>query len=99
MLILGIHFRQAEFRLELHCRLGESRRHGAAGAAPRRPEIDQQGNVGAFGMRIKAGGIKFKRIALPDVNVSKIGSQDWLRDQFGMGVKNIVSEVREMLKK
>jgi transketolase len=45
------------------------------------------------------GGIKFKRIALPDVNVSKIGSQDWLRDQFGMGVKNIVSEVREMLKK
>lgn len=45
------------------------------------------------------GSVKFKRIALPDVNVSKIGSQDWLRDQFGMGVVDIALAVKEMVKK
>jgi transketolase len=44
------------------------------------------------------GGINFKRIALPDVNVSKIGSQDWLRDQFGMGVNDIVKAIKAMVK-
>ena len=43
------------------------------------------------------GGIKFKRIALPDINVSKIGSQDWLRDQYGMGVNDIVKEIKAMV--
>ncbi len=45
------------------------------------------------------GGCKFKRIALPDVNVSRIGSQDWLRDQYGMGVADIVKAAKEMLGK
>jgi len=44
------------------------------------------------------GNIKFRRIALPDVNVSKIGSQDWLRDQYGMGVKDIINAVKGMMK-
>lgn len=39
---------------------------------------------------------KFKRMALPDVNVSKIGSQEWLRDQYGLGVKDILNEIRIM---
>ncbi|MBO4303780.1 MAG: transketolase [Lentisphaeria bacterium] len=39
---------------------------------------------------------KFKRMALPDVNVSKIGSQEWLRDQYGLGVKDILAEIRRM---
>ena len=43
------------------------------------------------------GGVKFKRLALPDVNVSKIGSQDWLRDQYGLGVKNIADAVKIIL--
>ncbi len=41
---------------------------------------------------------KFKRIALPDVNVSKIGSQDWLRDQYGLGVEDILNAIRELAK-
>ncbi|OGV58859.1 MAG: hypothetical protein A2X49_07330 [Lentisphaerae bacterium GWF2_52_8] len=43
------------------------------------------------------GDTRFKRIALPDVNVSKIGSQDWLRDQYGMGVNDIVKTMKAML--
>ena len=45
------------------------------------------------------GNCKFSRIALPDVNVSLIGSQDWLRDQYGMGVKDIVAAVKQMIGK
>lgn len=45
------------------------------------------------------GAVKFRRIALPDVNVSKIGSQEWLREQYGMGVGNIVKTVRDAIGK
>ena len=45
-----------------------------------------------------SGGIKFKRLALPDVNVCKIGSQDWLRDQYGLGVADIAKAVRGLVK-
>ena len=40
------------------------------------------------------GDVQFKRLALPDVNVSKIGSQEWLRDQYGLGVKDIITELK-----
>ena len=40
---------------------------------------------------------KFKRMALPDVNVSKVGSQQWLREQYGLGVDDIVKTVKEMV--
>ena len=40
---------------------------------------------------------KFKRMALPDVNVSKVGSQGWLREQYGLGVDDIVKTVKEMV--
>ena len=46
-----------------------------------------------------AGNIRFKRMALPDVNVCKIGSEEWLRDQYGLGVADIVSTVKSMVKK
>lgn len=42
---------------------------------------------------------RFKRMGLPDVNVSKIGSQDYLRDQYGLGVDAIIYEILEMSKK
>ncbi|MDD4870864.1 MAG: transketolase C-terminal domain-containing protein [Kiritimatiellae bacterium] len=45
-----------------------------------------------------AGNIPFKRLALPDVNVTKIGSQKWLCDEYGLGVKHIVAAVKEILK-
>ncbi|MHB0946222.1 MAG: transketolase family protein [Sedimentisphaerales bacterium] len=45
------------------------------------------------------GNIGFKRLALPDVNVSKIGSQEWLRGQYGLDAQSIASTVRSLLRK
>lgn len=44
-----------------------------------------------------AGGIKFKRIALPDVNVSKVGSQEWLLEQYGLDPDSIAQSVKTLL--
>jgi transketolase len=44
------------------------------------------------------GKIPFKRLALPDVNVSKIGSQKWLIEEYGLGVQHIVKAVKGILK-
>ena len=41
---------------------------------------------------------RFKRLGLPDVNVSKIGSQDYLRDEYGLGVADIVKAIGELKK-
>ena len=46
-----------------------------------------------------AGNIRFRRMALPDVNVCKIGSEEWLRDQYGLGVKDIVDTVKGLVRK
>ena len=43
--------------------------------------------------------IRFWRMALPDVNVCKIGSEEWLRDQYGLGMKDIVDTVKGLVKK
>jgi transketolase len=56
------------------------------------------GAVAEVLMDENAGDVKFKRLALPDVNVSKIGSQEWLRDQYGLGVKDIENTVKELVK-
>ena len=47
----------------------------------------------------QCGNVLFKRLALPDVNVCKVGSQAWLREQYGLGTDNIVKTVREIVKK
>lgn len=44
------------------------------------------------------GNVPFRRLALPDVNVTKIGSQAWLRDQYGLGVADVVKAVKELHK-
>ena len=41
---------------------------------------------------------KFKRMAFPDVNVSLVGHQEWLRKQYGMGVDDMVNAVKELVK-
>jgi len=41
---------------------------------------------------------KFKRLAFPDVNVAKIGGQQWIRDQYGLQANGIAQSVRELLK-
>ena len=41
--------------------------------------------------------IKFKRIGLPDIYVSKVGTHEWLRDYYGLGVENIIREALELI--
>jgi len=45
-----------------------------------------------------SGIVKFKRMGFPDVFITKVGSQEWIREQYGLGPKNIEEEVRKMLK-
>ena len=40
---------------------------------------------------------KFLRIGLPDVYVSKVGSHEWLLDQYGLSTPRIVASVKECL--
>ncbi len=48
-------------------------------------------------MELGLGGIKFRHLALPDVNVSLIGSQPWLLEQYKLSPAHIASAAREML--
>ncbi len=41
--------------------------------------------------------IKCRRMDLPDVNVSKVGSQAWLREQYGLGVNGIMAAIKATL--
>lgn len=41
----------------------------------------------------------FSRFALPDVNVSLIGHQEWIRDQYGLSAEKIAARIKEILKK
>lgn len=66
--------------------------------------VEEHNVCGGFGSAVAevlmdegAGGIRFRRLALPDVNVSKIGSQDWLRTQYGMDVAGIVRAAEAVL--
>ena len=42
-------------------------------------------------------GVKFKRIAFPDNYISKVGSQEWLREQYGMSPDAIAQAVLELI--
>lgn len=39
---------------------------------------------------------RFKRMALPDVFVHEVGSQQWLRDRYGLSVSDIEREILEI---
>ena len=45
-----------------------------------------------------AGGVPFKRLAMPDVNATKVGCQAWMREQYGLGVKDVIAAVREIVR-
>ncbi len=66
-------------------------------------EHNIQGGVGSAVAEVLmdegCGNVPFKRLAFPDVNVSKVGSQAWLRDQYGLGVKDVVGSVLAIVKK
>lgn len=66
--------------------------------------VEEHNLSGGFGSAVAevltdAGGsrIKFKRLALPDVYVTEIGSQAFLRDRYGLGVDAITDAVVGML--
>jgi transketolase len=40
----------------------------------------------------------FKRLAFPDVNIAKIGGQNWIRDQYGLQANGIADSVKKILK-
>lgn len=68
--------------------------------------LEEHNRCGGFGSAVaevlmdeNLMGVRFKRMALPDVNVSLVGSQSWLRDQYGLGVKDIAREIKQLIKK
>ncbi|MBR1966467.1 MAG: transketolase family protein, partial [Lentisphaeria bacterium] len=45
-----------------------------------------------------AGNVPFKRVAMPDVNATKVGCQAWMREQYGLGVNDVINAVKEVIK-
>ena len=45
------------------------------------------------------GNVPFKRLAMPDVNATKVGCQAWMREQYGLGVSDVINAVKNMVKK
>ena len=45
-----------------------------------------------------AGNVPFKRLAMPDVNATKVGCQAWMREQYGLGVNAVKNAVKSLLK-
>ena len=45
-----------------------------------------------------AGNVPFKRLAMPDVNATKVGCQAWMREQYGLGVNAVKNAVKTLLK-
>ena len=44
------------------------------------------------------GDVPFKRLAMPDVNATKVGCQAWMREQYGLGVNDVKNAVKSLLK-
>lgn len=44
-----------------------------------------------------SGSVRFKRLALPDVNVSKVGGQEWLLAQYGLDPESICASVKNLM--
>ena len=45
-----------------------------------------------------AGNVPFKRLAMQDVNATKVGCQAWMREQYGLGVNDVINAVKEVIK-
>ena len=65
-------------------------------------EHNRDGGVGSAVAEVLmdngAGNIPFKRVAMPDVNATKVGCQAWMREQYGVGVNDVINAVREIVK-
>ena len=67
--------------------LEEHNIHGGVGSAVAEVLMDEG-----------CGNVPFKRMAFPDVNVSLVGSQAWLREQYGLGTADVIKAVKETVK-
>ncbi|MDO9527690.1 MAG: transketolase C-terminal domain-containing protein [Syntrophales bacterium] len=60
-------------------------------------EHNLSGGMGSAVAEVRAdsnvSGIKFKRIAFPDIYVSLVGSQEWLRGKYGISPEKIAVTV------
>ena len=45
-----------------------------------------------------AGNVPFKRVAMQDVNATKVGCQAWMREQYGLGVSDVINAVKEVIR-
>ena len=67
--------------------------------------VEEHNLSGGFGSAVAevladagmCGSIKFKRMALPDVYVSKVGSQEWLIKEYGLSPLHIENEMKILL--
>ncbi|MBU4211831.1 MAG: transketolase [Kiritimatiellae bacterium] len=66
--------------------------------------IEEHNAAGGLGgavaeVLMDAGGlnVRCRRLALPDVNVSLVGSQQWLREQYHLTARDVVTAVQELL--
>src|ERR1700674_668405 len=63
---LGVDLRESHARLQFRGRAGEVRRHRAAGPAPRRPEIDDDGDLASVDLGIEISRSEFDRVAIEE---------------------------------
>ncbi|MBN1446187.1 MAG: transketolase, partial [Candidatus Omnitrophica bacterium] len=74
---------------------------GETGAVITVEEHNIDGGLGSAVAEVladNAAGVKFRRIALPDVLVGAVGSQEWLRSKYGMSPEGIAETVQGLLK-
>ncbi len=55
------------------------------------------GAVAEVLMDAGAGDCKFKRIAIPDVNLSLVGGQEWLERQYGLSPDTIAEQAKKLI--
>ena len=55
------------------------------------------GAVAEVLMDAGAGDCKFKRVAIPDVNLSLVGGQEWLEEQYGLSPNAIAEQAKKLI--
>lgn len=73
----------------------------AIGLAPTVVTLEEHSIIGGLGSIVceiladQGSTLPIKRLALPDISLYKYGSREWLREQVGLGPKNIVERIQQ----
>jgi transketolase len=65
--------------------------------------VEEHNLSGGFGSAVaevlaeEGAGVKLRRIAFPDVNISAVGSQEWLRARYGMDEEGLYKAFRDTI--